>query len=95
MVYVVIEHEISNFDMLKQVFTDDAERRRRLGSQGGHIWRAADDPNNVTVVLEWDTVEHARDFADSFELQQAMDWSSAKTPTTRVTIFEEVHRAPH
>jgi hypothetical protein len=90
MAYVLIEHEISDFEMLKRVYMDDAERRRRLGCRRGHIWRAADDPNNVSVVLEWDTVENAREFAGSFELEQAMHWSSAKSPTTRVTVFEEV-----
>ena len=95
MAYVLIEHEISNFEMLMQVYTDDAERRERLGCQRGRIWRAADDPNNVSVVLEWDTVENARQFAESFELEQAMHWSSAQSPTTRVTVFEEVLESPH
>ena len=91
MVYVVLEHEITNFDMLKQVYLDDEERRRRLGCLGGHIWRGADDPNTVSVVMEWDTVEHAREFAGSFELEQAMHWASVKAPTTRVTVYEEAH----
>jgi hypothetical protein len=95
MAYVLIEHEISDFEMLKRVYMDDAERRRRLGCQRGHIWRAADDPNHVSVVLEWDSIENAREFAGSFELEQAMHWSSAKSPTTRVTVFEEVLESPH
>jgi hypothetical protein len=95
MVYVVLEHEITNFDMLKQVYLDDEERRRRLGCLGGHIWRGADDPNTVSVVMEWDTVEHAREFAGSFELEQAMQWAGIKAPTTRVTVFEEVVSTPH
>ena len=56
MVYVVLEHDIHDFDTLKQVYTDDAERRRRMGCLGGRIWRGADDPNRVSVVMEWDTV---------------------------------------
>ena len=95
MAYVLIEHEISNFEMMKQVYRDDAERRGRMGCVGGHIWQAADDPDNVSVVLQWDTVENAREFAGSFELEQAMHWSSAKAPTTRVTVFEEVLESPH
>ena len=46
-------------------------------------------------MLQWDTVENAREFAGSFELEQAMHWSSAKAPTTRVTVFEEVLESPH
>jgi heme-degrading monooxygenase HmoA len=91
MVYVVLQHEITNFEMLKQVYTDDAARRRRMGCLGGHIWRGADDPDQVSVVMEWDTVENARAFANSFELEQAMHWASVKAPTTRVTVYEEVH----
>lgn len=95
MAYVLIEHEISDFEMLKQVYLDDAERRRRMGCTGGHIWQDAADPMNVTVLLEWDSVEHGRQFAGSFELEQAMHWSSAKAPTTKVTVFEEVFTSPH
>lgn len=91
MVYVVLEHEITNWEMLKQVYTDDGERRRRMGCLGGRIWRGADDPDQVSVVLEWDTVAHAREFAGSFELEQAMHWASVKAPTTRVIVYEEVH----
>jgi hypothetical protein len=91
MVYVVLEHDIHDFDTLKQVYADDAERRRRMGCLSGRIWRGADDANRVCVVMEWDTVEHARQFAGSFELEQAMHWATVKAPTTRVTVYEEAH----
>jgi hypothetical protein len=94
MVFVVLEHEITNFEMLKQVYTDDAARRRRMGCLGGRIWRGADDPNHVSVVMEWDTVDHARAFAGSFELEQAMHWASVKAPSTRVMVYEEAHSSP-
>jgi hypothetical protein len=95
MVYVVLEHEITNFEMLEQVYRDDEGRRRRMGCLGGHIWRSADDPLLVSVVMEWDTVENARQFAGSFELEQAMHWAGVKAPTTRVTVYEEVVATPH
>jgi heme-degrading monooxygenase HmoA len=95
MAWVLIEHEIRDFDMLKQVYLDDEDRRESMGCLRGHIWRAADDPLNVCVLLEWDTLEHARDFAGSFETRQALQWSSARTPTTRITAFEEVLTSEH
>lgn len=95
MVHVVLDHEITNFEMLKQVYTDDAERRRRMGCLGGRIWRGVDDPNRVSVVLEWDTAENARAFAGSFELEQAMHWATVKAPTTRVTVYEEAHSSAY
>jgi heme-degrading monooxygenase HmoA len=94
-VYVVLEHQIHDFDTLKQVYSDDAERRRRMGCVGGRIWRGVDDPNQVSVVMEWDTAEHAREFAGSFELEQAMHWATVKAPTTRVIVYEEAHTSAH
>jgi hypothetical protein len=93
--FVLIEHEIADFAMMKQVFSDDAARREQMGCVAARIWRADDDPLNVCVLLEWDTIEHARAFASSFETQQALDWSSATAPTTKLTVFNEVLSAPH
>ncbi len=55
----------------------------------------ADDLNNVIVMLQWDTVGHARDFAGSLELEQAMHWATVKAPTTRVVVCEEAHSSEH
>ena len=40
-------------------------------------------------MLAWDTVEHARDFAGSLELEQAMEWSTSNVATPRVTVLDE------
>ena len=95
MAYVVIRHEIGDLERLKQVYTDDAERRRRLGCVGGKLLREVDHGAEVAVQLEFDTTDHAREFAGSFELEQALHWSTAKAPTTRVLVFEEVHASPY
>jgi heme-degrading monooxygenase HmoA len=42
------------------------------GSKGGWILRNAEDPNELVILLEWDSVENARHFADADELQDAM-----------------------
>lgn len=95
MAYVVIRHEITNLDQLTQVYTDDAERRKRMGCVGGQLLREVDHPAEVTVELEFDTIEHAREFAGSFELEQALHWSTAKAPTTRVLVYETIHTSPY
>jgi hypothetical protein len=95
MVFVILQHDVYDYDRLVQVYSDDAQRRRRMGCVGGRIWRGTDDPSSVTVVLEWDTVEHARQFAGSFELEQAMHWATVKAPTTRVIVCEETHSSAY
>jgi heme-degrading monooxygenase HmoA len=88
MAYVLIEHLVGDFETFKQVYLDDGERRHREGSRGGKVFRAADDPNDIIIVLEWDTAAHARHFAESLELHEAMQWSTSNVATPRVTVLE-------
>ncbi|HEX5642955.1 MAG TPA: cyclase [Thermoleophilia bacterium] len=94
MAYVLIEHRVGDFETFRSVYLDDAARRGRLGSRGGRVFRVADDPGNVIVILEWDTVEHARDFAGSLELEQAMEWSASDVSTPRVTVLDVAIESP-
>lgn len=94
MAYVLIEHRVGDFEIFRKVYADDAERRERLGSKAGVVFRVADDPDKVVVLIEWETVECARDFAGSLELEQAMEWSTSNVATPRVTVLEEALRSP-
>jgi len=94
MAYVLIEHRVGDFETFKKVYLDDAGRRQRLGSRGGRVFRLADDPGNVIVMLEWDSVEHAREFAGSLELEQAMEWSTSNVSTPRVTVLDMALESP-
>ena len=94
MAYVLVEHRVGDFEIFKQVYLDDAERREQLGCKGGQVFRVADDPNEVIVMLEWETVEGARDFAGSLELEQAMEWSTKNVATPRVTVLDAEMDSP-
>ena len=94
MAYVLIEHRVGDFETFKEVYLDDAERRERLGCKGGLVFRVADDPNEIIVMLEWETVEGARDFAGSLELEQAMEWSTSNVATPRVTVLDVAMESP-
>ena len=94
MAYVLIEHRVGDFETFRKVYLDDAARRGRLGSRGGRVFRVADDPGNVIVMLEWDSVEQARDFAGSLELEQALEWSTSDVATPRVTVLDVALESP-
>jgi heme-degrading monooxygenase HmoA len=88
MTFVLIEHRVADFDRFTRVFQGDAQRRESLGCKGGVVYRVADDPGNVIVVLEWETLEAARDFAGSLELEEALEWARGGIATPRVTVLE-------
>jgi heme-degrading monooxygenase HmoA len=88
MAFVLIEHRVGDFDQFRRVFKGDEERRAHMGCRGGVVYRVADDPGNVIVVLEWDTLEAARDFAGSLELEEAMEWAGSDIATPRVTVLD-------
>lgn len=86
--YVLIEHKVHDFETFRKVFENDGERRERLGSQGGQVFRAADDPNDLFVYLQWSNVEDAQKFAGSLELQEAFHWATSNVSTPRVMVLE-------
>jgi heme-degrading monooxygenase HmoA len=88
MAYVLIEHLVGDYETFKQVYLDDEARRKRCGSKGGKVFRVSEDPNDIIIVLEWDSAERAHDWAKSLELDQAMQWSTSNVATPRVTVLE-------
>jgi hypothetical protein len=94
MAFVLIEHRTDDFETFKAVFLEDADRRRRFGSLGGHVLRVFEAPDAVFVLLEWDTVDRARDFALSLELHQAAEWSASGISTPRVVVLERAVDIP-
>lgn len=94
MACVLIEHQVGDFEVFKAVYLDDADRRKRFGSLGGRVFRAPDDPRTVVVLLEWDTIDRARDFALSLELHQAAEWSGGGISTPRVLVLERALESP-
>ena len=73
MPYLLIRHKVKDFATWKPVFDAHGEFRKANGSKGGMVCTSADDPNEVVILLEWDTVENARKFTESPGLREAME----------------------
>ena len=73
MVYINVRHTCADYVTWRSVFDGDESRRRAAGATGvNQIYRDADDPNTVNVILEWDNAENARKFLDDPALREAM-----------------------
>jgi hypothetical protein len=89
MAYVHVQHKIGKWSEFERIFRDDGERRRRLGSKGGKVFRSTVDPENIFVVFEWDTFEGAEKFAVGLETHEAMKWATSGI-WSRVYVTEEL-----
>lgn len=73
MAFILVRHKVADFNKWKPVFYDHGEARKKSGSQGGRVFRNADDQNEVVILLAWDNIENARRFAQSEDLRNAME----------------------
>ncbi len=72
MPYLLVRSKIQDYAKWKPVFDEHAPTREAMGSKGGYVFRNADDPNELLVLLEVEDLSRARQFAQSDDLRQAM-----------------------
>ena len=73
MVYLNVRHTVADYAKWRPFFDGDEARRRAAGATDvNQVYRDMDDPNTVTLVMEWDNAENARKFADDPALREVM-----------------------
>lgn len=60
MIYVLEKHRVRDYERWRAVFDADSAGREAAGCRGVRIFRSADDPGEVTVLFEWESLESAR-----------------------------------
>ena len=91
MPYLLIRHRVEDYAAWKPIFDEHGAARRRGGSRGGRLFRNVQDQNHLVILLEWDDLDRAREFAASDDLRQAMQRAGvADRPD--VYFLEEVER---
>lgn len=72
MPYLLIRQRVKDYEQWKLAFDAHSLTRQANGSRGGQLFRNASDPNELVVLLEWDVLERAHQFAQSEELREVM-----------------------
>ncbi len=73
MASMLIQHKIKDYAEWKKAFDSNASLRTSSGEISAHIFRDASDPNSITVLNKWNSMENAQKFAHSPELKAAME----------------------
>lgn len=69
----IIRHRVRDFEEWKKAFIVHAPVREAAGCKGSRVLQMEDDPNNIVVILEFDTLANFQAFGDDPDLQQAME----------------------
>jgi heme-degrading monooxygenase HmoA len=85
MSYLSIRHTIADYAKWHAGFDANEAARRAAGATGvNQVYRDVENPNQITVMLEWNTAENARNFASDPALKEAMnDAGVTSTPEVR------------
>jgi hypothetical protein len=87
---LIINHVVGDYETFKEVFLDDMERRRLLGSKGARVYKVDGDPNDIRVVLQFDTAEQARHHAENLELHEAIQWATGNVSMPKFEVLEHL-----
>ena len=88
MVNLLVQHTVEDFGNWKTVFDDHAAMRKVAGCTGGEVYQNAENPNEVVIRFSWDSAAHAREFANSADLREAMKRAGVLGPP-KITILGE------
>ena len=73
MPYMLVRLQVSDYAKWRSVFDEHEPTRKAAGSKGSHVLHDADNPNELSILLEWDSHERARQFAESEDLKNIME----------------------
>jgi heme-degrading monooxygenase HmoA len=72
MIHVVIRHKVADYGRWKEAFDAHLSKRKAGGEMGHRLFVSVEDPRDVTIVMDWDSLERARRFSSSDDLKEVM-----------------------
>jgi len=65
MAYALVKYSVKDHDKWKPIFDNYGATRKNAGCKGGQVFHAFGKKNDLIILFEWDTKEHAANFFDS------------------------------
>lgn len=72
MTYLLVHHRVEDYKRWRPFFDEHGSVRKRSGALSGQVFQKTDDPQDVTLLMEWDTEQNARRFVESADLRETM-----------------------
>ena len=85
---VIVQHTVRDFDAWKPAFDAHEPTRVKFGCKGHTIYRDPDSPNDLTILMSWESRERAEEFMRDPSLREVME-KGGVTSEPRATWLEE------
>ena len=72
MIVVFARHKVNDYATWKAVFEANEDIRKAGGEISHRIFHAIEDPNDIGLMFEWESLEKAHQFMSSPELKAKM-----------------------
>ncbi len=69
---LLIRHRVADFALWKRVFDEQRSTRWSNGCRGGQVFRNAEDPAELVILLDWDDLRRASLYSRSDELLESL-----------------------
>ena len=73
MPYMMVHHKVRDFAKWKPLFDRHESTRKVSGSKSAQLFQNAEDPTDVFILMEWDSIENAKKFGMSADLKKVME----------------------
>ena len=80
MAYMFGRVTVEDYPTFCDAFDDAEKMRHSAGSTGDMVYQSADDPNDVTVQVEFESIDAAKAYALSSGLREAMKQAGVQGP---------------
>ena len=89
MARIFARHEVEDYATWKKGYDESAQFQREGGVTDEAVYQSADNPNDVTVIHDFNTLDEARAFASNPELKEKME-AFGVTGTPQIWFAERV-----
>ena len=89
---LVVTHAVRDYDAWKEMFDSDPLGREASGVRGHRIMRANDDPNDVTIELDFGTTQEAESLRERLQEMWTTAGPRLGLESPRARVVEVVER---
>ena len=82
MIRMFVRHPVADYTVWRKAYDDFDSERRGMGVTGHAVFQAADNPNDLTIWHDFNTLEQAQAFATSDRLKTVMQGAGVAGPPT-------------